>query len=586
MKDFLKYMLACFCALFLVNVLLTVVFVITLIGAAFSGSGAQKVSPNSVYQIDLKGVLEERASEDPMASVQSAMMGKESESVLGLNDLLDNIRKAKDNDNIKGIYLHGGELSGGLASMREVRNALLDFKSAGKFIYAYADQYGQANYYLASVADSLFINPYGELAWHGMSYVSSFYKTLADNLGVDVQIFRVGTYKSAVEPFMLTGMSEANKEQTKVMIDGLWSLICRETAEARGIAVDSLNAYADLDMDFAAPEEYLRRGFADKLIYEQDMDSVLAHAVGDKDFKVLTHSKMCNVEAKKKTSDNKIAVFYAYGDIVDSGTSGIVGEDVVEELRKVADDKDIKAVVLRVNSPGGSAFASEQIWYAITQLKHQKPLVVSMGDYAASGGYYISCAADSIFAQPSTLTGSIGIFGLIPNFKRLMDRIGITHDGVKTHQFSDLQERLAVGTPDDAVREQVQQSVNRGYDQFTRRCADGRGLTQDSIFAIASGRVWTGEDALRIGLVDKLGYLDDAIKSAAALAGIEEYEVKECPAEKTWQEKLMKQLDLESVMMRRMEGRLSPQYRQMIDVLTHTERYSGVQARMEGVVNF
>ena len=583
MKDFFKYMMACFCAIFLLNCLLLLVFVIALVGAAASSGGTVKVKPNSVYKIELDGVLSERAADDPLGDLRGAMTGN-SENAIGLNDLLNNIAKAKADDNVKGIYLCGGELSGGMASFRELRRALLDFKSSGKFIVAYADAYGQGNYYLASLADSLFINPYGELNWHGLSYTSSFYKNLADNLGIDVQIFRVGTYKSAVEPYMLTEMSAANREQTQVMIDGLWRVLCEETAEARGLTPDSLNAYAERNMGFVDPTEYTRLGLADDLRYEMDMDSVLARMAGNKDYNIIKHSEMCNVEAKKKSSKNKVAIYYAEGDIVDDGTDGIVGADVVEDLRDLADDDDIKAVVLRVNSPGGSAYASEQIWYAITQLKHKKHVVVSMGDYAASGGYYISCEGDSIFAQPNTLTGSIGIFGIIPNFRRLADRIGVTNDGVKTNQYADLQEKLTMGAPSDEEKDLVQQSVNRGYDQFTRRCANGRGLTQDSIFAIASGRVWTGEDALRIGLVDRLGYIDDAVKSAALLAELDDYKVVEYPAPKTWMENVLEALDVEAAAQRRLTGKLNPQYRQLLDVFTNTQHYSGVQARMEGNV--
>lgn len=587
MKDFFKYMMACICAIFLVNIFVILIFLLSLIGMAATSGSSTSVKDNSVYQIDLDGILEERATEDPMGAIRSAMSFAEKEKVLGLQELIANIKKAKENEKIVGIYLHGGELSGGLASFRELRRALEDFSESGKFIIAYADTYGQANYYMASVADSLFVNPYGSINWRGLSTTISFYKNIADNLGIDIQVFRVGTYKSAVEPFMLTQMSEANRHQNEVMLGELWDVMCSETGESRGISADSLKAYADYGMELADAELLVEKLMADRLVYEADMDSILAHAAGTKDYNILTHSRMNNVEEKiPSKSDNKIAIVYAEGDIVDDGNGGIVGDDMVETLKDVADDEDVKAVVLRVNSPGGSAFASEKIWYALQQLKHKKPVVVSMGDYAASGGYYISCGADSIFAQPTTITGSIGVFGIVPNFKRLADRVGITHDNVKTSRYANINESLAIGQPTDDEKALVQASIERTYDLFTRRCAAGRGVPQEDIFEIGGGRVWTGIDALELNLVDKLGYIEDAVQSAATLAELEDYKVAYYPEPQTWQQRLLEALEEENIVARHIKSRLTPEYMQLVDVLTNTEKYSGTQARLLQQVNF
>ncbi len=587
MKDFFKYMMACICAIFIINFLIFIVFFVSMIGIAVSGNSSTSVSSHSVYKIDLNGTLSERISEDPVTTLQQQMLGRDEAQNMGLNDLLANIKKAKENDKIDGIYLHGGQLSGGLASMREFRNALLDFKQSGKFIIAYADGYGQANYYLASTADSIFVNPYGAIDWHGLSMTVNFYKKLSENLGIEMQIFRVGNFKSAVEPFMLTAMSDDNRYQNQVMLNELWNVMCFETAQARHLESDSLKALADSAISLKPAYALLDAKLADKLVYEADMDSILKLATGTDDYKILTHKQMTSVEGKSKKSSNKLAVVYAEGDIVDQGTSGIVGNKFVKTLGEVADNDDVKAVVLRVNSPGGSAFASEQIWYAVQQLKHKKPVVVSMGDYAASGGYYISCGADKIFAQPTTLTGSIGIFGMIPNYKKLADKVGVTNDNVKTSRYANLDENLVSGQPTDEEKALVQQSINYGYDLFTRRCAEGRGMTQEQIFEIAGGRVWVGNEALKQGLVDSIGGIDDAIKYAAVMGKIEDdYVVESYPAEQSWQEKLLETFDAETLIARRIEKMTSPFNSDIIDFLCDTQKYCGVQTRMLERVNF
>ena len=500
---------------------------------------------NTVYRIDLDGVLVEQAPMDnPWASLLSDIQGYSSQSTVGLDDLLSNIRLAKDNDKVLGIYLRGGSLQMAPASAKALRDALIDFKESGKFVIAYAADYGQTNYYVASVADKIFLNPVGSVAWDGLSAQKMYYTRLLEKIGVEMQILKVGTFKSAVEPYFRTSMSDADREQTKQYINGIWGEMTASVAASRRLTAAQMNAYADECMSLQPEQKYVDYGMVDTLLYIQDMDSVLRAYAGTKDYKTLSTSRMATVKRASVKAKDEIAVLYAEGQITDDSGSGIVGTEMVKTIKKIAKDDNVKAVVLRVNSPGGSANASEQIWHAVKTLQAKGlPVVVSMGDYAASGGYYISCEADYIYAEPTTLTGSIGIFGTVPNLGKLRDKVGIDIDGVGTNRHSDMQVNMVYKGMNPEEYRLMQNMVERGYDLFTRRCAEGRGMTQDAIKAIGEGRVWLGKDAVNIGLVDELGNIDDAISKAAELAELEQYAITYYPEAEDPMETLLRMFD-------------------------------------------
>jgi len=505
-----------------------VMFIIGLV-AASSASDDTKTVAHSVYCIDLDGTVAERTVEDEFSAAFLDVIGQSAGREYGLNDLLANIRIAKEDPNIDGIYLRGGSLSMGPATAQVLRRALVDFRESGKFIVAYADDYGQNSYYLASCADRIYVNFDGSLDWHGMAATLEFYPRLLQKLGIEMQIVKVGTFKSAVEPYILTGMSDANRMQYTVLLNDIWSERLESVSLSRGISVDSLNALADRFMAFQPQQDYVSCGLIDSLCYQSDMDSILIELTGSDDYELLTSTHLTPV--KNNSSKNEVAIIYAEGSITQDSGDGIVAVDLCETIEDVADDDDVKAVVLRVNSGGGSAYASEQIHHALKLLKGTKPLVVSMGDYAASGGYYISCPADYIFAERTTLTGSIGIFGMIPSFAGTADKVGLDFDGVKTNVHADLENNMVLKGMSADERALLQAEINRGYELFTNRCAEGRGISQDSIKAIGEGRVWSGDRALEIGLVDSLGSISDAVGKAAQLAGLEDYKVTEYPEE-------------------------------------------------------
>jgi protease-4 len=536
MKDFLKYTLATVVGIFLAGIVFTILGIISLVGMVATSDTETKVKENSIFELRLDGTIEERSqAEDPF----SKLLGATSTTTYGLDDILSSIKKAKSNDNIKGIYIEGGVTGGSsFASCEAIRRALVDFKESGKFIVAYSDNYGQDTYYLASVADKIFINPQGSLAWHGLSSQPIFYKELLEKIGVKMQVFKVGTYKSAVEPYIATSMSDANREQVTVFLEDLWGKMLNDISVSRNITVDSLSTYADRFMDLQPAQTYLDYGLVDSIVYKSDVREYLKQLTNRKDDENIRSylvSDMVNVKRNvpKDKSGNIIAVYYAAGDIdgggvISVGPAGIQSPKVVKDLRKLREDKTVKAVVLRVNSPGGSAFGSEQIWNEVVALKAEKPVIVSMGDYAASGGYYISCAADTIVAEETTLTGSIGIFGVFPDASELMNKkLGINFDVVKTNKMSDFG---TMSRPFNADEQQIlQQYINNGYSLFVKRCADGRGMTTEAIEAIAEGRVWTGIRAKELGLVDEIGGLDKAIELAAHSADIEGYSVVSYP---------------------------------------------------------
>ena len=542
MKDFLKYMLAAIVGVCIVGVVFTIIGIMSVAGMVASSSGSEtKVNDNSVFILNLSGSVEERSQPNPLSQLMGDDFG-----TYGLDDILSSIKKAKDNEKIKGICLNAGAFSCSPASLEEIRNALVDFKESGKFIVAYGGNYLQNTYYLASVADKVAINPQGSLGWHGLATQTYFLKDLYDKIGIEMQVFRVGTYKSAVEPYIATQMSDANREQTQAFVNSIWGQMVADVAESRNIPADSLNALADRNMDLQPTETYIATGLADTLMYQDEMLAYLKQLTDTEEDDALNKlylDDMVNVQRNvpKDKSGNILAVYYAAGTIGSSELptdEGIDPGKVTKDLRKLREDESVKAVVLRVNSPGGSAFGSEEIWREVTLLKEKKPVIVSMGDYAASGGYYISCAADWIVAQPTTLTGSIGIFGRVPNAGKLLnDKLGIHFDGVKTNKLADLGDITRPFNEEEKAL--MQNMVNKGYELFTQRCADGRKMPIDEIKKIAEGRVWTGEMAKDLKLVDELGGIDRAIAVAAERAEIEDYTVMSYPKQEDFISSLM-----------------------------------------------
>lgn len=511
------------------------------------GDSSVSLEENSVYRLEMKGQLQERGQEEnPFAALMEEIPGAAgTQEVVGLDDLLANIRLAKTDSRIKGICLEGGELAMAPASAKALRDALVDYKQSGKFLIAYAPSYSQMNYYVASVADRICLNPSGSVNWNGLSAQKMYYTRLMEKIGVEMQILKVGTFKSAVEPYFRTSMSEADKAQTMQYVRGIWDEMVQAVSADRGLTVAELDACADRFMGLQKAEQVLACGLVDTLVYVQSVDSILYQLCGKKPNKIGT-ADLAKVERESKKATNEIAVVYAEGAITDETGDGIVGKDMIKTLNKVMKAEDVKAVVLRVNSPGGSANASEQIWHAVRLLQTDKhvPVVVSMGDYAASGGYYISCEADYIFAEPTTLTGSIGIFGTVPNFGKLREKVGLDIDGVKTHAHSDLESNMVYKGMNAEERALMQRMIEDGYDLFTRRCAEGRHMTQDDIKKIAEGRVWLGKDAVQIGLVDELGNIDAAVAKAAELAALsEDYVLVSYPEKKDFLTQLMESLD-------------------------------------------
>ena len=515
-----------------------------LMGDMFS-TPATTLEENTIYRIDMKGELvEQGAEENPFESLLSEMYGTASVSKVGLQDLLSNIALAKNNDKVLGIYLKGGELATAPASAKALRDALEDFKESGKFVIAYAESYSQTNYYIASVADKMYLNAVGSVAWNGLSAQKMYYTRLMEKIGVEMQILKVGTFKSAVEPYFRTSMSKEDRQQTQQYVAGIWSEMKGAVAKSRGVSEGDLDKYADEFMGIQAPEKYIEYGLVDTLVYIQDMDTVLRMYAGTKEYKQLSTSKMTNVKRAEVEAKDKVAVLYAEGQILDSGNEGIVGRQVIKTINKIHKNEDVKAVVLRVNSPGGSANASEQIWHAVTTLQAKGlPVVVSMGDYAASGGYYISCSADYIYAEPTTLTGSIGIFGTVPNFSKIREKVGLDIDEVSTNKHSSLEANMIYKGMNAQEYALMQGMVERGYELFTSRCADGRKMTQEAIKMIGEGRVWLGKDAVEIGLVDELGNIDSAIQKAAELAGLGSYSMVYYPEKKDPMEEMLKMFD-------------------------------------------
>ena len=541
MKQFFKFALASMVGFIVASIVILVLFFVLIIGliSATESEKSVDVDSNSVLKITLNNSIPERTPNNPLAGL--SFLGIEGEKSIGLNDILANIKKAKTDSNIKGIYLDESMVPAGQATIEEIRNALIDFKKSGKFIIAYSEIYTQGFYYLASVADKVYLNPKGIFLFHGFSSKVTFLKGALDKLGIEVQIIKVGTYKSAVEPFFLTQMSPANKLQVTSYLGSLYDRFLTGISQSRHINKDTLFNDAN-NLKIRLPEDAVKYKLVDGLKYKDEILTELKSLTGigkKADLKTVDIADYTNTEAAKDDdsntdSKNRIAIVYASGEINGGeGDDNTIGsESISKAIRKARLDNKVKAVVLRVNSPGGSSLASDVIWREVMLTKKVKPIIVSMGDLAASGGYYISCAADSIYAEPNTITGSIGIFAILPNMQKLFnDKLGITFDGVKTGKYADLGDISKPLNPEE--RAILQNQVDHGYDDFTKAVANGRHKTQAYINSIGQGRVWTGSQAIQNGLVDKLGNINDAVNSAAKMAKLTNFKLVSYPEQKS-----------------------------------------------------
>lgn len=599
MKDFFKYVFATVVGILVVGLLSFIMMMVSLLGMTMQSTTT--VPSKSVMVMKLSGEMTERSQDNPFASLLS---GSSNEGI-SLSDALKAIDAAKDNDDVKGIYIEAGSLGGAAPAMlEELRAKLVDFKKSGKFIMAYGDTYTQGTYYLSSVADSVVINPSGMLEWVGLGGTVLYYKDLMDKVGVKAEVFKVGTYKSAVEPYITNEMSDANREQITVYSSEIWKKMREDIAKSRKqLTAEKLNVYADSCIVLSDATEYLKAGMVDKLAYPDEVKQMLARymEVDDpKDYHTISIADMAKAssEKAKDPSGNIVAVYYASGEIVEeeeptsllSGGERIVGQKVIKDLEKLANDDDVKAVVLRVNSPGGSAYASEQIWHQLMKIKEKKPLVVSMGGYAASGGYYISCPADWIVAEPTTITGSIGIFGMFFNGNELLEKkMGLKSYSVKTNEYGDFGAgimglMLRDMTPNE--RTHLQSYINRGYELFTKRVADGRKKEQDYIKTIGEGRVWTGVHAKGIGLVDQLGGLDVAIEEAKKRAKLEKCSVMNYPAEENLFSKLMDTATNSDSYADARARELFGEYFEILTTVKSVTNKSGVQASLPYIIDF
>ena len=587
MKDFFKNVFATFVGLFLFVLVTLLLGFVCIFGMVLSSESTTEIKNNSVLVINLSGPLNERTEEN----VITKFVGKTANET-SLEDVLSGIEKAKADKNIKGIYLEAGVfVPNSYAALQEIRDALIDFKKSNKWIVAYGDSYTQGTYYLASVANDVYLNPQGMLDWHGLSTQRIYLKDMLAKFGVKVQVSKVGTYKSATEMFTGDKMSDADRKQTSAYLNGIWKYLLKGVGESRNIPIAKLNEYADSVITFANPTDYLKMKLIDKLLYtdqvRNEIKKRLGIASGD-DINQVSLADLKTVKADK--NGNEIAVYYAYGDIVDAPVSGtslsqhnIVGKDVCKDLKELMDDDDVKAVVIRVNSGGGSAFASEQMWHQIMELKKVKPVVVSMGGYAASGGYYMSVPANWIVAEPTTITGSIGIFGMFPDFSGLAsEKLGIKFDEVKTNKNGTFLSPMRPLTPDEMRMLQVY--IDRGYNTFKDRVAQGRKLTMQQVETIAQGHVYTGEDALKIKLVDELGGLDKAVQKAVQLAKIKDYYTKNYPAPVNWLDQIFGDYVQDNYLSEQLHSSLGMLY-QPFSILRTLNQQSAIQARIPYFIN-
>lgn len=589
MKDFFKYTAATVVGIIVFTIVCVALSVMSIVGMVASASATQAVEKNSVLVLKLNGSIDEQGTDNTIGKLTGNYIPS-----TGLNDILSAIKKAKDEENIKGIYIDAGVLSTDYATLQEIRSALENFRKSGKKIIAYADTYSQGSYYLASVADKIYLNPIGMVDWHGIGAQPVFYKDMLAKFGIKFQVVKVGTFKSATETYTEEHMSDANRLQTKMFLDGTWKQVCNAVSKSRDISVDSLNKYADELLMFQSAESLLKRKVVDGLAYASDMKDIAKAQFGigkDDDLNRLFVSDMTNVK-EKQTSGEEIAIYYAYGDIVQSekvsllggGSHCIVGSTVCNDLKDLMDDDDVKAVVIRVNSGGGDAFASEQIWHQVMELKKKKPVVVSMGGYAASGAYYMSAPASWIVAQPTTLTGSIGIFAVFPDMSGLVtQKLGVKFDEVKTNRNSTFGNLMArpFNEEETAV---MQQYVNRGYQLFRKRVADGRCLPVESVEKIAQGRVWLGADAIGLKLVDQLGGLNDAVAKAAKLAKLGEYYTVDYPAPSSWIDQLLAGASDAGSVDARLRLTLGDLY-EPVSLMRNLDKHEALQARIPFAIN-
>ena len=582
MKQFFKMLFASVLGVIVGVTLLVVVGVIVgagMLAMMTTSSSSYVPQKQTILNLSLSGALKDHATESPWASI----MGDDLK-VFSLSEVLTAIQVAKENPNVAGIYLKAGYLSAGGASLLEIRKALIDFKQSGKFIVAYADNYTQGTYFVCATADKVFLNPQGALGIQGLALETTFYKGILKKAGVEMQIFKVGTYKGAVEPYMLDHLSEANREQMTAYLSSNWNVLRAGMAESRNLQPAVIDRFANEGLSFADPEEAVKLGLVDELRYASEVETYLKEKVGAPDEKL--HFANCQQIASLKPAQNsskqRIAVMYAEGEIVPEAAdqtysmTSFITEKMAKELIRLKEDEEVKAVVIRVNSPGGSAYVSDQIWKQVKALKAEKPVVVSMGNVAASGGYYISCAANQIVAEPNTLTGSIGVFGMFPNMTGLFEKLDVTSDVVKTHTFTDLGNIARPMTVEEKAL--VQGTVERNYRTFLSRCADGRNMSVEAIDAIGQGRVWTGEQALANGLVDRLGDLDTAIQVAADLADLSEYSIQTVSSSKNWWDKLLDE-QLGGMRISLMQWLLGDDYAQ-IQLLRQVRDTQGVWARL------
>lgn len=599
MKQFFKFMFASMLGMAL-TIILGFLLIIGIVGGIVASAGNKPityVSDNSVLHIELKEEIKDRSSNNPFDNFDfNSFQTKE---ILGMNDIKESLEKAKTDNKIKGIFLNVSSVKTGMANLEEIRKALLDFKESEKFIIAYSEGYSQGAYYLSTVADKVYLNPVGEMSFQGLTSQIMFFKEALEKLDIEMQVIRHGKFKSAVEPYLLNEMSPSNRKQISTLINSIWNDMLSNISTARSISVAELNRIAD-EIAIRLPKDALNNKLIDGLKYEDEVLAELANLAGTeaKNDEPLTKPKLINLskykdaegkEAKdenedddaiKPNSKDKIAIIYAEGEIR-SGKSNkdILGsETTVEAVEKATKDKNVKAIVLRINSPGGSALASDVMWRAIELAKREKPVVVSMGNLAASGGYYIACGANKIFAQPTTITGSIGVFGVVPNFKGLFNnKLGIYVDGVSTNKHSDMM--INQWRPlDDEETSAITEMVEAIYDDFISKVAEGRGMTKADVDSIGQGRVWSGVNAIEIGLVDELGGLNDAIKSAAELANIDSYKIKELPRQKEPIEQIMEDFSMEAKAMI-LGDELSRTYN-YFKVFEETTKRSGIMTRI------
>ena len=585
MKDFIKNVLATMVGMFGFFIVMGVIGMMSIIGMIASGNAAQNVEKNSVFVLNLSGTISEQGSENPLS-----MFTGDNSLNSGLNDILSSIKKAKANDDIKGIYIEAGALAANYATLQEIRNALADFRKSGKWIVAYGDFYTQGAYYVASVANKVYINPKGAIDWHGIGAQTMFYKDFMAKFGVKWEVVKVGTFKSATETFTEEKMSDANRLQTKTFIDGTWRNVCDAVSKSRGISVDSLNSYADSYLALQATETLVKAKMVDGMMYgDQVKDAVkkMMKLEKDDDIAQLTPNDMLNVK-DGKVEGSEIAVYYAEGDIVQDPKAAtmfgnnnyIASRKVCKDLEDLMNDDNVKAVVVRINSGGGDAYASEQMWHQMSELRKVKPVVVSMGDYAASGAYYMSAPASWIVAQPNTLTGSIGIFAVIPDLSGLVTtKLGVRFDEVKTNRNSTFGNLMA--RPFNAEEKaMLQASVNRGYSLFRQRVAEGRRLPVESVEKIAQGRVWLATDALNIKLVDQLGGIDDAVKKAAQLAKLKDYYTSDYPAAASWMDAMLNSMSSSGTYLDEQLRQTLGDFYQPFTMLRSIDKREAIQARI------